>query len=120
MRFICSGPASLLLALCVGACHGNTPSEGCSIEGPQQRLPEKVKRVRLGMTMSELEAVLGPAAYSPIEGQYYFSTGGDCPLQDSDRVASCGVVAEFRDYSNSSDGTLTESLQSCWWGGIGE
>lgn len=108
-----------LVAVCITACTAQPPSAGCTIQGPQERVPEQVQRVRLGMTRAELEALLGPADYSPTEGQFYFSTGGDCPLEGSDRLASCGVVAEFRDYG-SGDAVLTESLRSCWWGAIGE
>ena len=89
------------------------------IEGPAQLLPDNVGGVRLGMSKRELEALLGPADYSPIDGQFYFSTGGECPLGGTDRLAPCGLVADFRDYG-SGEAVLTESLQSCWWGGIGE
>ena len=86
-------------------------------------LPEKLKQIHLRMSKAQLEAVLGEADYSPTDGQYYFSTGGDCPLEDTDREAPCGVVAEFRitTYGASTiDIVLTDSLQGCWWGGIGE
>ena len=108
-----------LLAVGVAGCHANTSSVGCGIQGPSELMPEKVSAVRLGMTKGELENVLGPADYSPVDGLFYFSTGGDCPLEATDRLASCGVVAEFLDHGGS-EAVLTESLQSCWWGGIGE
>jgi hypothetical protein len=110
----------VLLAVFFSGCNATPGLAGCRIEGPASLMPEKVKRVQLGMSKGELENVLGEADYSPGEGQFYFSTGGDCPLHGSDRLAACGVVAEFRDYRNGSDAVLTESLQSCWWGGIGE
>jgi hypothetical protein len=74
------------------------------------------------MTKVELERVLGEADYSPVDGQFYFSTGGDCPLEDAGRDAPCGVVADFRRSTNeaTAETVLTDSLQSCWWGGIGE
>jgi hypothetical protein len=108
-----------LLAVCFAGCQAETNAVGCTIEGPNHLIPEKVRHVQLGMSKGELESVLGEADYSPTEGQFYFSTGGDCPLEGSDRPAACGVVAEFRE-SNGSDLVLTESLQACWWGGIGE
>lgn len=108
-----------MFAMCVVACAEQPGFSECRIEGPAHLAPENIRRVHLGMSKDELEHVLGPADYSPTEGQYYFSTGGDCPLADTDRVAPCGVVAEFRDYSGS-EAVLTESLQSCWWGAIGE
>jgi len=71
------------------------------------------------MSKAALEAVLGPADYSPSAGLYYFSTGGDCPLQDSGRSAPCGVVAEFRN-DDAAEPVITDSLLSCRWGAIGE
>jgi hypothetical protein len=71
------------------------------------------------MSKAELEAVLGQADYSPADGLYYFSTGGDCPLDDGQRTASCGVVADFRT-TGSTEPELTDTLQSCTWGAIGE
>lgn len=109
-----------LIAVCLVGCKGETTTVGCSIDGPKHLMPENVGRIRLGMSRAELESVLGEGAYSPIDGQFYFSTGGDCPLEDTDLMAPCGVVAEFRDYSGAGDPVLTDSLQACWWGGIGE
>lgn len=107
------------LALFLTGCHQKSASAGCRIEGPEHLMPEQVKRVRLGMSQAELEAVLGAADYSPTTGVFYFSTGGDCPLEDSDRLASCGVVAEFL-HHNDSEPVHSETLQSCRWGAIGE
>lgn len=109
-----------LLALGLTACQGKTGSAGCRIEGPEALMPAKVKRVRLGMTWAELEAVLGSADYSPADGLFYFSTGGDCPLEDSGRQASCGVVAEFRDDRDDAKAVAATTLRSCRWGAIGE
>jgi len=118
MRII---PCAMFALLALGLTGGHAKAEpaGCRIEGPDHLVPEKVKRVRLGMSKGELENVLGEADYSPAAGLFYFSTGGDCPLGDTDRLVSCGVVAEFLDHDGS-EAVLTESLQSCWWGGIAE
>ena len=116
-----AAPAVLtLMAVCLAGCGARTSTVGCSIDGPEHLVPEKVRRIHLGMAKAELENVLGEADYSPIDGQFYFSTGGDCPLEDTQNMAPCGVVAEFRDYRAGSDPVLTDTLQSCWWGGIGE
>lgn len=106
-----------LLALVLIACQSGTSTQGCSIHGPHELRPAHVERVRLGMTMAELEQAMGqPADYSPAEGIHYFSTGGDCPLDDEGaRMASCGLVAEFRDGDE-----VTPTLRSCRWGAIGE
>ena len=98
------------------ACQPKTAEGGCTLHAPIDAMPEHVKRVHLGMTRAELEEGMGgPADYSPADGLYYFSTGGDCPLDEGERSASCGVVAEFRDDEN-----LTTTLRSCRWGAIGE
>lgn len=67
------------------------------------------------MYCRQLEDVLGKADYSPGAGQFYFSTGGDCPSKGADRQAPCGVVAEFR-----VGDAMTDALQFCSWGAIGE
>jgi len=101
-------------------CTAKTSTVGCGIASPEHLLPERVKRIHLGMSKAELEGVLGEADYSPTDGQFYFSTGGDCQLEGADRLAPCGVVAEFRKYSGDHDPVVTDSLQSCSWGAIGE
>lgn len=101
------------------ACGTTTHQPLCDMQGPVELIPAQVKQVRPGMAQSELENVLGQADYSPTAGVFYFSTGGDCPLAETERLVSCGLVADFLDYSNG-DAVLTTSLQSCWWGGIAE
>jgi len=99
--------------------HHAVKSTDCAIEGPEQRVPPEVWQIHLGMSKAELSGLLGEEDYSPTDGQYYFSTGGECPLEGTDLMAPCGVVAEFR---ADKDGELqvTDALQSCWWGAIGE
>jgi hypothetical protein len=82
-------------------------------------MPEKVKRIHLGMPKAALEVVLGEADYSPVDGQFYFSTGGECPLDGAGRLAPCGVIAEFR-VNAGDEMRVTDSLQWCSWGAIGE
>jgi hypothetical protein len=71
------------------------------------------------MSKAELNGLLGAEDYSPVAGQYYFSTGGGCALDGMGRTAPCGLVAEFR-AEEAGEMQLTERLQSCWWGAIGE
>lgn len=108
----------LLLLGTVTGCNRQIEAQQCSIQGPAALMPEEVGRIHLGMSKASLEALMGEPAYSPTAGQYYFSTGGKCPL-DEERFAACGVVADFQDYSGA-DSIVTDSLQSCWWGAIGE
>lgn len=110
--------ALLLLLVIIPGCHSQDQPGSCRIEGPRQLLPEEVERIHLGMDKVDLEALLGQPDYSPVGGQYYFSTGGACPL-DEERSAPCGVVADFRNYTGG-ESLLMDSLQSCWWGAIAE
>lgn len=119
MEYIASA-ALIALATALSGCQVKTESLGCEVRGPQNAMPQAVKELRLGMSRAQLEERLGEAAYSPIEGQLYFATGGDCPLDDSERYAPCGVVADFRDYESRDESVVTDALQSCWWGAIGE
>jgi hypothetical protein len=90
---------------------------GCETTGPVRLLPERVLRIRLGMSKRDVQTLIGQAAYSPIEGQYYHPTGGKCPLEATGRTAPCGVIADFR---KPPDFRVTDELQSCTWGAIGE
>ena len=119
MKTIVSTALLALLATMLAGCQTNTGAPGCTVDGPSPLMPEVVRQVRLGMSKDALEHVLGHADYSPTEGQYYFSTGGDCPVEDSGRQSSCGVVADFKDYRGR-DAVLSATLQSCRWGAIAE
>ena len=100
----------------------------CEIWSPANPPPDAIKQIRLGMSYLEVVELLGEPDYSPIVGQYYHSTGGNCTT-DGGPDAPCGFVLEYRtiDYG-SSDGisvTLPDNvedyrLQGCSWGGIGE
>lgn len=111
-------PALMMASLLAAGCQANTGAERCWIHGPEQLMPAAAKRVQPGMSMAELERLLGVADYSPSEGQFYFSTGGDCPLDAGERTASCGLVADFRLYMEGQEPVLTAALRSCWWGAI--
>jgi hypothetical protein len=43
---------------------GENPQNGCDITGPKELIPESYKKVKLGMTLKELEQVLGKHDYS--------------------------------------------------------
>jgi hypothetical protein len=50
-----------------------------------------VKRLRLGMPQSGVEALLGEPDYSPIEGQYYYSSN-----RRAANGETIGLVVEYR------------------------
>jgi hypothetical protein len=102
---------------CAIGCRRGDQRGRCDVNGPAALVPASVKQVRLGMSTREVEGLLGKATYSPIDGQYYYSTGGECPLEATGRNAPCGVIADFR---RGPDYRVTDTLQSCTWGAIGE
>ena len=82
-----------------------------------ENLQKLLGRLRLGMSKSEVELLLGQPDYSPIEGQYYYHT--------SDRVTPegtpIGLVVDYR-RTNVRTGEEIQSgkLESLWLGPIGE
>ena len=94
----------------------------CEITSPNDSVPESIHRIHQGQPKAEVDAILGTPDYSPTEGQYYHSTGGDCELVDADRRAACGYIVEYRgEHFDSSKGmTDQDRLEGCSWGGIGE
>lgn len=109
----------ILLTAILAACGNHPAARSCNLNAPEALAPPAALQVRTGMSLNELELLLGPASYSPSAGQYYFSTGGDCPLDEDGRTASCGLVADFR-ADRGDDIVVTPALRSCWWGAIGE
>ena len=120
--------ASCALVFLVGSACASLPrvTDGyCRIAGPLDLAPRKLGRLKKGMPKSEVDRLLGEPTYSPTEGQYYYPTGGECPLNDppDQMLASCGLVADFRVINSDADPpsiTVTGRLEDCWWGGVGE
>ena len=71
-----------------------------------------------GMERSKVEELLGEADYSPIEGQYYYSSDhSEMVGSGKERMSvPVGLVVEYRD----EQGELTGQLQSFWLDRIGE
>lgn len=69
-----------------------------------------------GMPRTEVEHLLGEPDYSPINGQYYYSSDRSVYLEDQGREVSVGLVVDYRDMN----GKITETLQEFWLGPIGE
>jgi hypothetical protein len=81
-----------------------------------ESLSRMLGNLRLGMPQAEVERLLGKPDYSPIEGQYYYSsdrrTASDTPI---------GLIVEYRTTNpRTSEVTVTGKLESFFLGPIGE
>ena len=121
-------PVLILLALVCASCRSlpdsssdATPSE-CLIEAPLHLAPRQLDQLRIGLPKSSVDRIMGPPTQSPAPGEYYYLTGGQCPLGNSARELSapCGVVAAFsvQDGDDPSQEVETGNLQRCWFGAI--
>jgi len=63
------------------------------------------RSLQKGMPRTDVERMLGPADYSPVEGQYYYSS----------TRANYGLIVDYR-----RDGQGTDQLQDFTLGAIGE
>jgi len=70
------------------------------------------------MPRSEVEALLGPPGYSPVDGQYYYSSDREVSVGDDLPLARYGLVVDYRDYHSGYE--LTNRLQIFTLGPIGE
>jgi hypothetical protein len=75
-----------------------------------------VKRLRPGMPRSKVESILGEPDYSPVDGQYYYSSD-----KKNAKGVIIGLVIEYRKYvGNETDMTVTGKLESFSLMPIGE
>ncbi len=77
------------------------------------------RHLRKGMERSEVEELLGEPDYSPVEGQYYYSSDRRETVnrgKEQVRVSVVGMVVDYRD----EQGMLTEQLQVFRLGRIAE
>ena len=112
--------ALALTAVLMAGCDSKPTPDRCRIDGPRHLMPGGVAVLREGMTVEKVESILNePAVATPVEGRYYFRTGGDCPLRDGGGIAPCGVVATF-DTTDRGGAIPTAALEQCWWGAVEE
>ncbi|MGD8912878.1 MAG: hypothetical protein PVI97_06705 [Candidatus Thiodiazotropha sp.] len=69
-----------------------------------------------GMGRMEVERLLGEPDYSPIDGQYYYSSDRSVYSDDQAKDVNLGLVVDYRDVN----GEITERLHEFWLGPIGE
>lgn len=107
-----------MIAMLTMSCSSTGPGEHCESTGPADLRPKSFASIRIGMARTEVHGFLGAPDYSPIEGQDYHSTPGECELEPG-RTASCGFVIEYRDTSKD-PAPDTGRIVECRWGAIGE
>ena len=94
----------------------------CVIEGPPHLAPRQLSQLELGLPKSSVDRIMGPPAQSPAPQEYYYFTGGQCPLGNPARELSapCGLAAVFshQEADGPSEVAETATLQRCWWGAI--
>jgi|WetSurMetagenome_2_1015567.scaffolds.fasta_scaffold16394_3 hypothetical protein len=72
--------------------------------------------LRLGTPRAEVERLLGKPDYSPIEGQFYYSSDRRTPAG-----TPVGLIVEYRTIDpRAAEATITGKLESLYLGPIGE
>lgn len=74
------------------------------------------KNLYKGMQRNEVERLLGEPDYSPIDGQYYYSSNKSVYSKIQERKVPFGLVVDYRNRN----GVITETLQNFWIGPVGE
>jgi len=110
----------LLTVLLAGCSAGLSSLESASASYKQHRyytsLEKIYKNLSSGMYRKEVVRLLGEPDYSPINGQYYYSSNGSEYSEEQKREISVGLVVDYRD----ENGEITERLQQFWLGPIAE
>jgi hypothetical protein len=111
--------ALTLLAACAAIPEGS--GQNCDSAGPESLKPATLGLIRVGMTRAQVENILGKPDHSPVEGQDYYSTSGECELEQG-IMGPCVLVIEYRAYPDptSRRTRLTGRVTGCFWGGVGE
>jgi outer membrane protein assembly factor BamE (lipoprotein component of BamABCDE complex) len=108
------------LAVIVGCSTGLTSIEHASEDYKQNRGYSSLETVAYsfykGMRRSEVERLLGDPDYSPIDGQYYYSSSGSVDSDEQGRGVTAGLVVDYRD----EHGEVTDTLYEYRLGPIGE
>jgi hypothetical protein len=115
---------ALVISMACGSCRSlperAAPAAGeCVIDGPPRLAPRHLAQLRLGLPKSAVDRLMGPPAQSPTPAEYYYFTGGQCPLGNH-LTAPCGVAALFTHQEADEPAQHPEAskLQRCWWGAI--
>ena len=111
---------SILIIICVGCSANLSPLDSASTHYKDSSefnsLKTLVSHLKKGMTQTDVESLLGKPDYSPIEGQYYYSSTERVFSESQQRDVPKGLVVSYRD----KDGMVTSFLQEFWLGPIEE
>jgi hypothetical protein len=112
---------TILFTVLLAGCFANMTSlENASVSYKEHKdyasLEDIYKRFSKGLQRKEVERLLGEPDYSPIEGQYYYSSDQSEYSENQERKVSIGLVVDYRD----SNGRITKRLQEFWLGPIAE
>lgn len=110
------------LIFCLSSAYGERPSspeiEQASAEfkesGAIESLMVLLASLKLGMSISEVENLVGKPTYSPVDGQNYYAT--DAYKRIGEHEVPLGLILDFRNDRNAPTG----KLESIFFGPIGE
>lgn len=113
----------LALGLAAGAACRTAPAEPAAASASYRQrhdfesLSRLLGHIRLGMTKAEVEKLLGPPTYSPIDGQYYYVAAD----RRTPEGTPLGLAVDYR-RTNPRTGEEIASgrLETFWLGPIGE
>lgn len=112
--------AVIFIAILTSCTAAASQVETASIEYKQYINYESLQKIHdklfVGMNQSEVVRLLGEPDYSPIEGQYYYSTDRYEYSEEQDREVTVALVVDYR----KEDGKITEKLHDFWLGKISE
>jgi negative regulator of genetic competence, sporulation and motility len=110
----------LLSSLLVGCFAGLSPIEKAGESYKQNKDYASLKDIHSGLFKgigrNAVERLLGEPDYSPIDGQYYYSSDYSKYSEEREREVAVGLVVDYRDRN----GRTTERLQEYWLGIINE
>lgn len=109
-------PLLLLLVVLLLGCSGKDADQaGASYRQNRDAASLQIVSacLKIGMARGEVEALLGEADYSPIDGQEYYASQQGGPEQDK---AGPTLVVDYRD----AQGEVTDALRGFQLGDVGE
>lgn len=111
---------TLIVSLLTGCVTNLSSIEAASVSYKQNKDYGSLEQINnglfKGMRQNEVERLLGEPDYSPIDGQYYYTSDRSEYSEEQMRKVAVGLVVDYRDV----DGRMTERLQEFRLGLIAE